>query len=288
MQKHNWLEALEIFDKLVKIDTSNSYYYEQLGKCCSKLDDKDDAIVYYQIAHKCNPLNEQTIMELSKLYFSKAHLISALRIIDDGLSVYPSSSGMWTMKGKILLGMKEYDNAVKSYKSSIQFGDSSFTNFRDIGICNYYSGDYDSSIAYLNTAIKINKDDPTSHFYLGASYKELKNYHAAIENLSTAADLLKNDFTAEVYTQLGATYYAIKNYRDALDCYKDALREKPNKIELNFYLAVVYEHYYKDKSVAMKYYRKFLSDSAKTDRKLVSYAKERLISLTEDDFMNIK
>ena len=288
MQKRNWLQAFEIYNKLMVIDSSNSYYYEQAGKCCLTLDDKDDAIVFFQIAHRLNPMNEQTITELSQLYLLKAQLISAMRIIDDGLAVYPSSSGMLTMKGKIFLGMKEYSDAVKSYKSSIQLGDSSLINFRDIGICNYYSGDYDSAIAYLNTAIKISEDDPTSHFYLGTSYKEMKNYSAAIENLSAAADLLKNDFIAEVYTQLGATYYSIKNYREALNCYKDALREKPNKLELNFYLAVVYEQYYKDKSVAMNYYKKFLADFAKTDKKLVSYAKERLTSLMEDDFMNNK
>ncbi len=288
MQKHNWAEAIKIYNRLIKIDSSNSYYYEQAGKCSSLLDDKDDAIVFYQIAHRLNPMNEQTVLELSQLYFSKSQLYSAMRIIDDGLAVYPSSSGMWSMRGKIYFGMKEYTDAIKSYKSSIQLGDSSLTNFKDIGICNYYSGDYDSSISYLNTAIKIKKDDPASFFYLGSSYKELKNYDAAIENLSTAKDLLKNDFTAEVYTQLGATYYSTKNYRKALSYYKDALREKPNKIELYFYLAVVYEHYYKDKSTAINYYQKFLADSSKTDKKLVSYAKERLNNLTEDNFMNKK
>ncbi len=288
MQKHNWLEALEIYNKLVKIDSSNSYYFEQLGKCSSTLDSKDDAIVYYQIAHRLNPMNEQTIMDLSQLYLLKEKLMSAMRIIDDGLAVYPSSSAMWTMKGKIFLGMKEFSDAIKSYKNSIELGDPSLLNIRDIGVCNYYLDNYDSSIAYLNTAIDINKDDPTSHFYLGASYKELKNYSAAIANLTAAADLLKNDFTSEVYTQLGATYYSIKNYKEALNCYKDALREKPDKLELNFYLAVVYEQYYKDKSIAMNYYKKFFADSAKTDQKLVSYAKERLTSLIEDDFMNIK
>ncbi len=288
MQKHNWLKALEIYNKLIDIDSSNSYYYEQLGRCYSKLDDKDDAIVHYQIAHRLNPMNEQTIMDLSQLYLLKEHLISAMRIIDDGLADYPTSAGMWSMKGKLFLGMKEFSDAIISCKNSIQFGDSSLINFRNIGVCNYYLGNYDSSIAFLNTAVKINKDDPTSHFYLGASYKELKNYSEAIIHLAKAADLLKDDFTAEVYTQLGAAYYSIKNYREALNCYKDALREKPDKLVLNFYLAVVYEQFYKDKNVAMNYYKKFLADSAKTDYKLVRYAKDRLTSLTEDNFMNNK
>ena len=287
IQQHDWIKARKVYNSLIRNDSANSYYFEQAAKCNLQLNNADDAIIDFQIAHRLNPMNEQTILELSSLYLKNSQPLSAMRIINDGLAYYPSSAEIWKIKGKIFLSMKEYENAIASYKSSIMFGDSSQTNFKDIGICNYFLEGYDSAIVYLNIAIKIEKD-ATSFFYLGASYKELKNYDEAIANLSAAADLLKNDFTAEVYTQLGSTYYLIKNYKEALNSYKEALREKPEKRELNFYLAVVYEHYYKDKSIAMNYYKKFLADSAKADKKLVNYAEERLSTLTEDNFMNIK
>ena len=75
-----------------------------------------------------------------------------------------------------------------------------------------------------------------------------------------------------------------KDYSEALKFYQDALREKPDKNEIVFYLAAVYDHYYRDKSVAINYYKKFLS-SAKTkiDTNLLKYAKSRIDVLIEEN-----
>ena len=286
MQKHEWNQGLKIYNNLIKNDSTKSCYYVQAAKCSAILEDTSSAIVDYQIALKLNPQNEQTIINLSRLYYLKKKFISAARIIDNGLAVYPYSPEMWLMKGKILAGMKDYKNAINSYSNSVAYGDSSLMNFRDLGMCYYYTGMFDTAIVCLESAVKIEDNDPASYFYLGTSYKGLKKYELAIENLTVAAGLLKNDILAEIYTQLGSSYYSNKEYRKALDAYRDAYKEKPDKFEINFYLAVVYDHYYKDKTVAMNYYKKFLMDSSKTDLKLVNYAADRLDYLIEDNFMN--
>jgi len=288
MRKHNWEKALKIYNKLIKNDPNNSFFYEQAAKCNSILKNIDNAIIDYQIAHRLNPQNENTIIQLSNLYYSKKQFISAKRIVDDGLAVYPYSTEIWTMKGKIFLSLKKYSDAVVSYSNSIKYGDSSLTNFRDIGICYYCTGKYDSAIGFLKTAIKINPKDPASFYYLGTSDKGLNNNDTAVTYLSKAADLLKNDFLTEIYTQLASSYYSLKNYKKALNYYKDALRENPKKTEINFYIAAVYERLYRDKTVAMNYYKKFLADSAKSDKKLVNYAVHRLTALREYSFMNNK
>ena len=288
MQKHEWIKAVKIYNRLIRTDSTNSFSYEQAGKCCILLEDTGNAVIDLQVAHRLNPFNERTILELSVLYYAKNQFVSAMHIVDDGLAVYPESAGIWTKKGDIYLGMKKYGDAVNCYGNSLRYGDSSDVNFRNCGLCYYFTGKYDSAVAFLSNATKLNKKDPTSFFYLGASFKELNDYNKAIENLFAALNLLKSDYISEVYTQLASSYYLIKNYEKSLEFYKDALKENPKKFELNFYLAAVYEHYYKDKSVAMNYYKKFLSDSSRADKKLVAYAKDRIDIITENNFMNNK
>ncbi len=288
MQKHDWVEALKIYNVLIQIDSSNSFYYEQAGKCNILLMNRDAAIVNLQIAHRLNSLNELTIMELSNLYYAKKQFISAMRIINDGLAVYPLSCEFWTRKGDIFLGMKNYTGALSCYDCSLKLGDSSFTNLKNSGLCFYLTGEYDSAAIFLGNAVELNKKDPTSYFYLGASYKEMNNYNDAIQNFFAALKLLKNDYLPGVYTQLASSYYSLKDYRKALYFYKDALEEAPRKFQLNLYIASVYERLYKDKSVAMRYYKKFLADSAEADKKLVKYAKDKLAAYTEEKFMNQK
>ena len=283
-QENKWHKAVEIYARLIEQDSSNSFYYEQLGNCNLNLKEIDDAIINYQIAHRLNPLNQNTVITLSQLYINKENYLSATRIIDDGLKVYPSSSIIWTKKGEVDLKMSNYTDAITDCKKSINLGDSSEINFRTIGAGYYWIEKYDSAIAFLNNAVKIMEKDPSAYFYLGMCYKALKEYGKAIENFSIAVDLQRNDFLAESLIQIGATYYDRKNYHEALKYYHDALRENPDKNEIIFYIAAVYDHYYKDKTVAINYYKKFLSDTGEgTDNKLIDYAKGRIKTLIEEN-----
>lgn len=281
--EQDWIAAKNIYERLVKQDSVNSFYYAQIAYCDVNLKKIDDAIINFQIAHRLNPLNQNTVLLLSDLYISKMQLISASRIIDDGLRAYPSSFRMWSKKGEINLKMKNYDDAISNYQKSISLGDSSEINFRNMGISYYWKEEYDTSVVYLNHAVKITDKDPSAYFYLGASYKGLKKYDLAIENLSKAVDLQRNDFMAVTLMQIGATYYEQKDYQQALKFYQDALRETPNKKEIVFYLAAVYDHYYRDKTVAIKYYKKFLADTTDVDKKLINYAKDRTEALIEEN-----
>ena len=283
-QENKWHKAAHIYERLIEQDSSNSFYYEQLGICSLNMKEIDDAIINYQISHRLNPLNQNTVITLSQLYINKENYISATRIIDDGLRIYPSSSIMWTKKGEVDLKMSNYKDAITDCIKSINLGDSSAINFRTIGAGYYWIEKYDSAITFLNNAVKIMEKDPSAYFYLGMCYKALKEYDKAIESFSMAVDLQRNDFLAESLIQIGATYYARKNYHEALEYYHDALRENPDKNEIVFYIAAFYDHYYKDKTVAINYYKKFLSHTSKgTDKKLIDYAENRIKTLVEEN-----
>jgi tetratricopeptide (TPR) repeat protein len=287
-QQNKWHKAADLYARLIKQDSSNSFYYEQLGNCNLNLKEIDDAIINYQIAHRLNPFNQNTVITLCQLYINKENYLSATRIVDDGLKIYPSSSIMWTEKGEIDLRMSNYTDAITDCKKSIAFGDSSGINFRTIGISYYWIEKYDSAIACLNNAVKIMEKDPSAYFYVGMCYKALKEYEKAIENFSKAVDLQRNDFLAESLIQIAATFYAGKNYQEALKYYRDALRENPEKKEIIFYIAAVYDHYYKDKTIAIKNYKKLLTITKKedTDLKLIDYAKNRVKTLIEENHFN--
>ena len=283
MHERKWMRADGIYKILVKKDSSNSFYYEQQAKCKVMMKDMNDAIVNFQIAHRLNPQNQNTILELSDLYVSLKKYIPAMRIIDDGIKYYPNSSAIWTEQGSIYFKMKKYSDAIAGFKKSIIFGDSSETNYKSIGVSYYWLGKYDTAVLYLSDAVKLNLHDPAAYFYLGTSYKGLKKYDEAIKNLRIAAKLQQNDFLGEAFIQIASTYYEQKKYSKAIKIYENALRENPGKKVAIFYLAVVYDHYYADKTVAIKYYQKFLSTTKNPDKKLVSYATDRINDLIAEN-----
>ncbi len=204
-----------------------------------------------------------------------------MQIIKDGLKYYPGSKELWKSKGKVFVKLKEYHKAIESFQNAISFGDPSEINYRDVGVCYYWISKYDTASYYLTKAISINQKDPAAYFYLGTTFRELKEYDKAIDCLKTSAKLQQNDFLAEAFTQIAAVYYEQKNYSEALKFYQDAIRENPDKKEITFYLAVVYDHYYKDKTVALNYYKKYLEDVKGKDEKLVAFAQDRVNALIE-------
>ena len=259
MREHKWIDADEIYYILGKQDSTNSFYFEQQARCDYLLKDIESATINFQIAHRLNPMNENTVMELSRLYMSKEKYMSATRIINDGLKYYPRSPSMWALKGDINYKLKNYPGAITAYQNSIDYGDSSEVNFRNVGVSHFWLTEYDTAIYYLTHAKTLMDSDPAVYYYLGMCYKDQKQYDKAIENFSVAAKLQQNDFLAEVHTQIAASYYAQKKYPEALKYYQDAFRENPDKKELIFYIAAVYDHYYKDKTIAIKYYQKYLT-----------------------------
>lgn len=283
MREHKWIDADEVYNILGKQDSTNSFYFEQQARCEYLLKDIEGATINFQIAHRLNPQNENTIMELGRLYSARKKYMAAVRIVNDGLRYYPRSSSMWTLKGDINYQLKNYSGAITAYRNSIDFGDSSEINFRNVGVSHFWLTEYDTAIFYLTHAKALMDSDPAVYYYLGMCYKEGKKYDEAIENFSTAAKLQQNDFLAEVRTQIAASYYAQKKYSDALKYYQDALRENPDKKELIFYIAAVYDHYYEDKTVAIKYYQKYLTLGKNKDKKLVSYAMDRINALVEEN-----
>lgn len=286
-QEQKWDDAKKIYKTLSRLDSANSYYHEQSARCDLAMNNIKEAIITLQIAHGLNPYNQATAIELSRLYLSQEQLISALRIIDDGLRIYPASPAMWTARGDVNLKMKDYGDAVTAYSTSMSLGDSSETNLRNLGIAYYWTGKFDSSIILLQQAVIKMDKDPSAFFYLGTSYKRIEQYDKAIENLMTAVKLQRNKFLAEALIQIGATYYEQKDYPNALKFYQDASRENPEKNEITFYLAAVYDHFYRDKTVAISFYRKFLSNAGKnTDSSLTNYAGGRISALIEENHFN--
>jgi tetratricopeptide (TPR) repeat protein len=102
-------------------------------------------------------------------------------------------------------------------------------------------GSYDKAIVCLETAIAAEKEFALAHFELGMAYRSqadklyvgpaLKQQHdedyvKAIEHLKEAIRLLPDD--EENIATLGGTYRRYGKYQDALDCYNQALKLKPD------------------------------------------------------------
>ena len=278
MSEKKWSEACNIYYRLISMDSTNSFFYQQLAQCYSYLGKTIEAIKYDSVANSLNPKNLNIILDLTYLFYIQDQFQEALNILDDGLRYYQHSANLWKWKGDVYIKNNDYDSTLYSYQRSFYCGDSSSNILKSIGICLYRTQKYSYAINYLEHSIELDPKDYTAFFYLGASYKAQNKLDKALENFEIADTLLENDFLSNVYLQMGSVYQIQHKYNKALEYYKDAFRENPADRSSIFYLAVMYDKL-KNYGDAQDYYKMFLDDPDKMDIKLLDYAKQRINEL---------
>jgi tetratricopeptide (TPR) repeat protein len=285
MNEKKWAEACIIYSRLISTDSTNSSFYQQLAQCYSNLGKTSEAVKNDVMANKLNPRNQDIILDLTYLYFQQQQYHDALSILDNGLMYYRSSAKLFKWKGDIYLNTSDYYNALYSYQNALHYGDSSGNVLTSIGECLYWIKKYPSAINFLEQSIEVSPKDPTTYFYLGASYKALNKLEMAMDYFKTADTLLQNSLLSSVDVQIGSIYQIQQKYKEALEYYREAFRENPDDRSNMFYLAAVYEKL-KNGRAALNYYKMFVSRPENEDKSLLDFARERIIELNKNGSKN--
>ena len=66
---------------------------------------------------------------------------------------------------------------------------STYKEFLDNGICNFYEGNFKNAIEDFNKSIELNKDFSVTYFYRGASYHSIEEYDEAMLDYKKAISL---------------------------------------------------------------------------------------------------
>lgn len=93
-------------------------------------------------------------------------------------------------------------------------------------------------VEVLKQAIFINPDDAEAHCNLGAVYFTLGRYPEAIDACKQAICIKPDD--AEAHFCLGSSYFPLGRYPEAVDAFKEAIRIKPDLADAHFRLGASY------------------------------------------------
>jgi len=290
LAQKSYHRAEQYFRELTVFDSTNYYYYRQLGYCDYKLYKKDEALENLQKALLLNQYDPLTALRLSKIYYDNKKFDDALSVLSQSLSLNSLNIPLTRLYAEILYKLKRYKSASVQFGQLLTLGDSTFSNFQRLGLSLYSiasvsdssdTTDLNQAIIMLKKSLETEKQNPLSLLYVGLSYKELKNNDEAIKYLNRALSAMIPGYIDNVYINLGASYELIKNYRKAIKSYHSALNYNSKSNIAILRLATLYDRLYKDKSVALVYYRKYLKNKNIKNKRLKDYANERVNKLIE-------
>ena len=278
-----WSKVKTIFTRLLEGDPNNPFLRAQLGNAYRALDSTDAAIVHYERAHRLDPQSIEVPLNLSGVYLATGKLIAARRVMERALERHPRHPALWRRRGKVAQEEEMHDVAVEAFQNALAYGDSTAAAFRDLGMAFYLNGDYEHAAAPLRTSFRADSAHAATAFYLGVTKQQLGRHDAALRYLSAATVLYGKSKLAEVYVQLAETRRSRDEYPEAVRADRLALRLNPEKTDVLFHLATLYDEYYADPATALAHYKLFLQTGA-TYPLRQAWAARRIKEIEEAEF----
>ena len=285
--RNQWQEVAAIYNILVENDPENSYLHAQLGTAYVQLDSTDQAIIHYERAHGLNPRDVKVVLALTKVYHSIEYYMSARRVVDRALERRPQSAELWRRSGEVALAQEEYPLAITSFEQAVQYGDSAALDLRSLGVSRFLNRDYEAAETALLASYARKNDDALNNFYLGLAKQQLEQYDAALRYLNEAADVLSQGLLADVHARIANVYDNTDRDGDAIRSYRLALTLAPERTEILFHLAALYDAYYADKNTALEAYARFLAAVEEGALpQMENYARQRVQEIRERTFFD--
>lgn len=278
-QEKNTPKTILYYNKLIKLYPDNSIYYRKIAQQFQSAGIHADAFRNYSKAFKLNPRDLFTIKGLSELFILNDQFQEADSILNVGLIMDSLNISLKLLIAQSKYRQKAYDSTVVHLESIIGRLDFNAYYNKMLGYSYIQIDSFEKSIPVLEKSLTDPGVKENAHYYLATAYYELENieyskfhYEKAIEEgISKNVDLYHR-VLAKVYNEENNLSKAINHYKDAYKYGKDPL--------VLFYLARAADVYYKDKSIAINYYKKYYK-SNHANLEYLNYAKKRSRQLKE-------
>ena len=243
LQKYQ--QAIDDFNQAIQLDPKNADYYYLRGIAYRMLNKYEPAraIDDFTQAIQLDPKNAQYYYSRGIAYsFFNKHQ-QAIDDFNQAIQLDPKNAEYYSVRGMQYVISREYKKAIKDFTEAIRLDDKSVFYYGYRGIA--YSGlkQYKQAISDLTETIRR---DPKNAPYTvgGLRYSEFKDNEIMISSYNTRISV--------VYAARGDYHRNLKNYKQAIDDYTQAIKIDPKN-----------PTYYRDRGVAydkLKNYKQAIDD----------------------------
>ncbi len=277
LRRGNMMKASHYFKQMVAADTTNFAAYKQLARLSLLQNDVPDYIINLQRANKLNAADPDVASDLSDMYVTLKQLPAAEKVLNAAITVDSSDAILLESLIKLTYAQKKWKETLKACNQMVQLGDHSGKVLTKMGEAYYQLKNYSCGVETL-AGIDDNQQTETSYYFAAMCYKKLNDKPAAINYLQKAISEGISSSVTTYYGELGNIYDSGKQYNKALAAYQRGLTFNAEPL-MYYSLAGLYDEM-KDKTNAVKYYKKYLAAKPAADQvAYVNYTRSRLTQL---------
>ena len=288
----NIYEQQENIPKAIKYNTmlkdsfpDNPIYYRKLGALYLKAKLLTEAFPKYAKALALNPNDLISIKALSEIFIANEQFQEADSLLNIGLALDDESIGLTLLLAKNYYVQKEYDSTVVVLETLK--GRHDFTNYHNkmMGYALLQIDSTDNAIWYLERSLVDESNPEYAHYYLANAYEIKEEYETSEFHYNKAIDAGASQGLHTYHRNLARIQKENSNFKDAIENYKWALKYRDDPT-LILFLAQACDNYYRDKSIAINYYNKYLK-SNDDNAKYKKYARDRISYLRENRHLEV-
>jgi len=179
--------------------------------------------------------------KLARNYYSDRNIAMCQRELHTALTLDPKHAEAHHLKGFVLLGLKQYDQAVAEFEETLRIKPDHYEARNNLGAALLALGRFEEAIAVL-TPLLSEPLYPTPAFAygnVGYAYFRLGDLDKARQHLEMAVFL--NPAFCVGYNNLGQVYKEMGRSQDAISAFMKAIKICPKYAEPYYHLGTIHQ-----------------------------------------------
>lgn len=231
-------EALDCYQKSVKIDPLFAGAHHNLGTVLGELKKYDSAEQEYRQALSIEPDFVLAHTSLATLLAEQERYEEAQREFLEALRIDPNHVTAHGNLGNMLFALNKFDEAEKQYRSVLRISPEDALGHHNLANLLWKLKRSGEAETEYRSALRINPDYEEAHFSFGNFLSLSKRYEEAQEEYKHVLRL--NPAHAAANSNLGNSLFAIGRFQGAEEAYSKAIDLDHNLPEAHFNLALLH------------------------------------------------
>ncbi len=178
-----FIEAIEIFDKIIQINPKLSFIYNNKGFCLLKILKYAESILSFQKAIQYKPDFAEAYNNLGLAFKNVEKNLEAKKSFLDAIKYKKNFFQAYNNLSTIALEENNLEDATKYAKSSIEINQKNIEAYNNLGLIFKKKGDFESSLINFNKVLEINSKYLPTLINIAKNYEELNDNDKALEYL---------------------------------------------------------------------------------------------------------
>jgi tetratricopeptide (TPR) repeat protein len=227
-------DAFQYLVQLAEADPANgnahmalAQYYDQKGKRKESYESLKKAFLSVDI-----PLDNKMKTLLSMLDVQVKIAQEMIELAQILTTQYPEDSKAYAILGDIYLKNDQAKESLENFQKALKYDQSKYVIWDQVLIMEYQNQDFDQLYVDSKKAIELFPTMIAPYLLHAISANQTKKHQEAIETIDSGIDLIVNDkdMKSEFLAQKGEAYFKLKDNKEAVSNYEQALRLSPSKL----------------------------------------------------------